>query len=58
MSYRERLIFRLIRRVAHLLGNGKQFDAECDRIALLTAQELEDETDRKMKAIKKALEEE
>lgn len=48
MTYRDRLIFRLIRRIAKLLGHGDQFDAECDRIASLSESEVNNDMLRKL----------
>lgn len=52
MTYRERLIFRLIRRIAHLCGMAKEFDAECDRIAVVPETELETRTARQIAALR------
>lgn len=54
MTYRERLIFRLIRRIAHLMGKAKEFDTECDRIAMIPEAELEAQTKRHIEALRAA----
>lgn len=55
MTRRERLIFRLIRRIAVLMGRGKEFDAECNRTATLSDKELNEDIKRKIDKIQAEL---
>jgi len=55
MSARDKLIIRLIRLIAVLLGKGKEFDEHAERTSKMTTEELRAETKRTMEQINKEL---